>query len=85
MKEDQFEVIVPAYDALESELEDILGGGCFIHKCEKEVNCKPNIGGGGDSGNCVEEGNILQNGQHCCPGLIAISMGGTLYCAKPVE
>lgn len=82
MKEDQFEVIVPAYDALESELEDILGGaGCNKKGCQY---CEPNYGGDGGGGNCVQEGNILLNGQHCCPGLIAVSMGGTIYCAKPI-
>ena len=71
MKENQFEVIVPAYDALESELEDILGGDiCIGYKCVQE--CKPNYGGGGSGGNCTESGNIPTPQKPCCSGLIAV-------------
>lgn len=75
MKENQFEVIVPAYDALESELEDILGGGC-IWQCSPK--CKPNTGGG--SGNCTEAGNIPTNQKPCCQGLIAVVLDKKTVC-----
>ena len=72
MKENQFEVIVPAYDALESELEDILGGGCLIQRCNPNIDCKPNYDNGGGDGNCTEEGNIPTDQKPCCPGVIAV-------------
>lgn len=79
MKEKDFEVIVPAYDALEAELEDILGGGCFFQRCPGHVDCKPNI-----SGNCAREGERPDANRSCCPDLIAVKLaGGGFVCMKP--
>lgn len=69
MKEKDFEVIVPAYEALEAELEEILGGGsdlCIIH-CTK---CQPNNPGSP----CVPAGGVypLDSGLQCCEGLIGV-------------
>lgn len=76
MKEDQFEVIVPAYDALESELEDILGGGC-IWQCQPK-NCNPYNSGG--SGNCTQENNTPTVDKPCCPGLVAVVLDKRTVC-----
>lgn len=70
MKKKDFELIVPAYDALEAELEDILGGGgddeCTIFICGKHEE-----GGGETSDDCLPLGSVtpLDEFTKCCEGL----------------
>ncbi len=79
MKEKDFEVIVPAYDALEAELEDILGGGCT--KCKDHTGCNGHTSGGKD---CANAGEYSTPTIPCCDGLIGVSVGnGIAICAKP--
>lgn len=80
MKEKDFEVIVPAYDALEAELEDILGGaGCT--KCKDHIGCNGYSSGGKD---CANVGEYSTPDIKCCPGLIGVPVGnGTTICVKP--
>lgn len=69
MKKKDFELIVPAYDALEAELEEILGGGgddeCTVFICGKHEG-----GGGGTSDGCFALGSVtpLDEFTWCCPG-----------------
>lgn len=70
MKKKDFELIVPAYDALEAELEEILGGGgddgiCVIH-CTK---CQPN--NPNPEPDCFPLGSVtpLDEFTACCEGL----------------
>lgn len=76
MKKKDFELIVPAYDALEAELEEILGGGCN-NKC-KGFSCNVNQGGdggGGTSDGCFALGSVtpLDEFTWCCPGATAVT------------
>lgn len=79
MKEKDFEVIVPAYDALEAELEDILGGtgDCYgINVCGAQ--------GGGSK--CAEAGEYTTTQNGCCPGLWAVRISAQKYiCAKELN
>lgn len=72
MKEKEFEVIVPAYDALESELENILGGGC--NKCKPQCSVYNPVGGG-----CIENGNYTTSPEACCSG-VSVFMGNIQIC-----
>ena len=72
MKKKDFEMIIPAYDALEAELEEILGGGC-TNKC-KGFLCNVNQGGdeeGETSNDCLPLGSVtpLDEFTKCCEGL----------------
>ena len=76
MKEKAFEVIVPAYDALEAELEGILGGiGC--EKC-KRFTCTPYTPP--NAGNCVPSGAVAMNASECCSGVIIIISDDSQIC-----
>lgn len=59
MKEKDFEVIVPAYDALEAELEDILGGKASTNSSDSGLKT------------CADWGEVPSPKKPCCPGLIA--------------
>lgn len=81
MKEKDFEVIVPAYDALEAELEDILGGRGCSYKCKDHVGCLGHTSGGKD---CADVGEFSTPNLPCCDGLIGVPVGnGTTICVKP--
>lgn len=73
MKEKDFEVIVPAYDALESELEEILGGWCIWGSGNQEGGERP----------CVRIGEKGIPGRDvCCPGLVGEISGEVFICVK---
>lgn len=70
MKEKDFEVVVPAYDALEAELEDILGGKC--NRC-KLGSCPSLIY------TCAKEGERAQDSSGCCEGLRAVPFDNGIF------
>lgn len=76
MKEKDFEVIVPAYDALEAELEDVLGGAgdCYgINIC----------GNQGNGTGCADAGEFTNKVDGCCSGLVALLIEvGKYVCTK---
>lgn len=76
MKKKDFELIVPAYDALEAELEEILGGKCTF-ECD-EFKCK-SFGFDFGPGDCIPPGMPAAQNKPCCTG-ITIFIGEDLYC-----
>ena len=88
MKEKDFEMIVPAYDALEAELEEILGGGgddgiCVIH-CTK---CQPN--NPNPEPDCFPLGSatLLDEFTKCCSGATPLvyedsNLGKVVICVE---
>lgn len=75
MKEKEFQVIVPAYDALESELEDILGGGC--NKCKPQCSLYNPSGGG----TCIPDGMYTTSPIACCSRVSAF-IGDQQICVR---
>lgn len=59
MKEKDFEVIVPAYDALEAELQDIFGGKGSTNSSTSEDK------------DCADWGEVPSPKKPCCEGLVA--------------